>query len=143
LILLDANLLIYAHIEAVPQHQTAQEWLDRQLTEASAVAFPWESITAFLRVVTNPRILERPLTIAQGWQQVKEWLASDPAWIPQATRRQTELFGELLMLPGLRANDVPDAYLAALAIDLGLILCSADTGFARFPRLRWTNPLAG
>jgi predicted nucleic acid-binding protein len=74
-------------------------------------------------------------------QQARDWLASEPAWVPQATARQARLLGELLTVPGLRANDVPDAYLAALAIDHGLILCSADAGFARFPRLRWRNPL--
>jgi toxin-antitoxin system PIN domain toxin len=141
LILLDANLLIYAYIREVPQHRSAREWLDRQLTEASAVGFPWESITAFLRIVTNPRILERPIPIAVAWQQARDWLASEPAWVPQATERQARLLGELLTVPGLRANDVPDAYLAALAIDHGLILCSADAGFARFSRLRWRNPL--
>lgn len=83
------------------------------------------------------------MPIAAAWQQVREWLASEPAWVPQPTMRQAALFGELLTVAGLRANDVPDAYLAALAIDHGLILCSADTGFARFPRLRWRNPLSG
>jgi predicted nucleic acid-binding protein len=69
-------------------------------------------------------------------------LQCDPVWIPLPTERQTTLLGEMLRVPGLRANDVPDAHLAALAISHGLILCSADAGFARFPGLRWINPLA-
>jgi toxin-antitoxin system PIN domain toxin len=141
-ILVDANLLIYAQIREVPQHQPAREWLDRQLTEASRIGLPWESIAAFLRVVTNPRILERPVPLADAWRQAQEWLGSGPAWIPQPGDRHAALLGELLSVPGLRANDVPDAHLAALAISHGLILCSADAGFARFPGLRWTNPLA-
>ncbi len=143
MILLDANLLIYAHVTSFPRHQEARDWLDRQLSGTMRVGFPWASLIAFLRIVTNPRILEQPVPAADAWQQVQEWLASDPAWIPQATGHQAELIGELLVLPGVRANDVPDVYLAALAIGHGLILCSADTGFARFPRLRWMNPLAG
>lgn len=143
MILIDANLLIYAHASTLPQHPMAREWLDQQLTELDAVGFPWESIMAFVRVMTNPRILQRPISIADAWRQAEEWLTAEPAWIPQATSRQQRLFGELLTLPGLRANDVPDAFLAALAIDHGLLLCSTDSGFARFPRLRWTNPLTG
>ena len=142
MILIDANLLIYAQIREVPQHQSAREWLDRQLTEANSVGFPWESITAFLRVVTNPRILERPVPLADAWRQARDWLGSDPAWVPLPTEDHLRVLDELLNIPGLRANDIPDAHLAALAISHGLILCSADAGFARFPRLRWTNPLS-
>jgi uncharacterized protein len=141
-ILIDANLLIYAQIREVPQHQSAREWLDRQLTEANSVGFPWESITAFLRVVTNPRILERPVPLADAWRQARDWLGSGPAWVPLPTEDHLRVLDELLNIPGLRANDIPDAHLAALAISHGLILCSADAGFARFPRLRWTNPLS-
>ena len=141
MILLEANLLIYAHVEEAPLHLIAKEWLDQQLTEADAVGFPWESIAAFLRIMTNPRILRRPLAMTEAQGQVERWLASEPAWIPRATERQATLFFDLLTVPGLRSNDVPDAYLAALAIDHGLTLCSAEAGFARFPRLRWMNPL--
>jgi len=141
LILLDANLLIYAYIEEAPLHVAAQEWLDRQLAEADAVGFPWESIAAFIRITTNPRILQQPIAMTEATRQVERWLAAEPAWIPRATERQASLFFNLLAVPGLRSNDVPDAHLAALAIDHRLTLCSADAGFARFPRLRWMNPL--
>ena len=142
MILVDANLLVYAQIREVPQHQSAREWLDRQLTETRRVGFPWESIAAFLRVVTNPRIMQQPVPLADAWQQAQDWLNSTPAWVPQPTDRHSMVLDELFRIPGLRANDVPDAHLAALAISHGLILCSADAGFVRFPGLRWTNPLA-
>jgi uncharacterized protein len=141
-ILVDANLLIHAHIREVPQHQLSREWLDRQLTEATRVGLPWESISAFLRIVTNPRIMARPVPLADAWRQAQDWLDSDPAWVPLPTERHTTLLDEMLRVPGLRANDIPDAHLAALAISHGLTLCSADAGFARFPGLRWTNPLS-
>ena len=142
MILLDANLLIYAYDVDSSHHAAAQEWLDRQLNELPAVGFPWESISAFLRVVSNPRIYPNPAPIADAWRTVRNWLSCEAAWIPQATVRHTELLDELVKLPGLRANLIPDAHLAAVAIGHGLTLCSADTGFARFPRLSWLNPLA-
>lgn len=141
MILLDVNLLVYAVDTGSPHHAVAGDWLDRQLNGATAVGFPWETITAFLRIVTHPRIYERPVSIASAWERMRLWLACETAWIPQPGVRHAEILGEFLKLPGIRANLVPDAHLAALSIDHGLVLCSADTGFARFPRLRWTNPL--
>jgi len=140
-ILIDANLLIYAFDSTSPYHSSARAWLDEQLSGSSSVGIPWETIAAFLRIVTNPRIYPGAITLAAAWEQVEAWLQSDAAWIPLPSERQAPLLRELLQIPGLRANDVPDVHLAALAISHGLILCSADAGFARFPGLRWTNPL--
>jgi hypothetical protein len=140
-ILLDVNLLVYAFDADSPHHPIAGRWLDQQLNGASAVGIPWETITAFLRIVTHPRIYERPVSIASAWQRMQLWLACETAWIPQPGPRHAEILGEFLMLPGIRANLIPEAHLAALSIDHGLTLCSADSGFARFPRLRWMNPL--
>jgi hypothetical protein len=142
-ILVDANLLIYIFDTDSPHHTNASRWLNGQFGGASAVGIPWESSAAFLRIVTNPRIYERAVSTAQAWRQVQEWLATDGAWVPLPTESHTRIFGQLLSEPGVRANRVPDAHLAALAISHGLILCSADAGFARFPGLRWTNPLSG
>lgn len=141
MILLDANLLIYAYDTDSPQHRDARAWLDQALQGTGSVGFPWESIIAFLRVVTNPRIYPNPSTTAAAWRQVDDWTANEPSWIPVVTDRHPEILGELLALPGIRGNHVHDAHLAALAIEHGLVLCSADAGFARFPQLRWMNPL--
>jgi len=70
------------------------------------------------------------------------WLGCDVVWIPQPTERHADILGQLLALPGIRAELVPDAHLATLAIEHGLILCSTDGDFARFPGLRWQNPIA-
>ena len=75
-------------------------------------------------------------------RQVMRWLAADPVWVPQPTERHADVLGELLTLPGVHGNLVPDAHLAALAIEHGLTLCSTDGDFARFPGLRCINPLA-
>lgn len=77
-----------------------------------------------------------------AWAQVSDWLSAEPVWIPQPTERHAHVFGELLALPGIQGNLVPDAHLAALAIEHGLTLCSTDGDFARFPGLRFQNPLA-
>lgn len=139
--LVDANLLVYAHVVSLPQHERAREWLDGQLNGAAPVGLPWPSLLAFLRLVTNPRVFERPEPIASAWGQVLAWLACETAWIPQGGERHAELLSELLALPGIQANLVPDAHLAALAMEHGLTLYSTDGDFARFPRLRWMNPL--
>ncbi len=139
--LVDANLLVYAHVASLPQHERAREWLDDQLNGVAPVGLPWPSLLAFLRLVTNPRVFERPEPIASAWGQVLAWLRCETAWIPQAGERHAELLSELLALPGIQANLVPDAHLAALAMEHGLILCSTDGDFARFPGLRWMNPL--
>jgi uncharacterized protein len=141
-ILIDANLLLYAHVRSFTQHDRAREWLDAQLNGAAPVGLPWASLLAFLRLVTNPRVFERPEPIGDAWRQVLAWLDCETAWIPQPTERHAELLGELLANPGVHANLVPDAHLAALALEHGLMLCSADSDFARFPTLRWRNPLA-
>ena len=142
MILVDANLLIYAYDSVSPYHAAARSWLDSQLNGLSAVGIPWETSAAFLRIVTNPRIYPGAISIAVAWEQMRAWLRSEVVWIPLPTDRQAALLDEMLRMPGLRANDIPDAHLAALAISHGLILCSADAGFARFPGLRWTNPLS-
>ena len=141
MILVDANLLIYAHVSRYPQNQRTRSWLDQQLNGTAPVGLPWPSLLAFLRVVTNPRAFQPPESVADAWQQILAWLACEPAWIPSPGERHADLLGELLADAGGGANLVPDAHLAALAVEHGLTLCSADRGFARFDGLRWMNPL--
>lgn len=143
MILVDSNLLIYAHVRSLPEHAAAREWLDERLNATSRVGLAWPSLLAFLRMVTNPRVFERPESTAAAWRQVEAWLACEVVWIPRPTERHTDLLGPLLTQTGSAANRVPDAHLAALALEHGLVLCSTDHDFARFPDLRWENPLAG
>lgn len=96
---------------------------------------------AFVSLVSNPRIFARPETIARAWKQVEVWLDCPTVWIPQPGERHREILGSLLDSQTKRANLVPDAHLAALAIEHGLTLCSLDGDLARFPGLRWKNPL--
>jgi uncharacterized protein len=140
-ILIDANLLVYAHVRSFPQHARAHEWLDSQLSRSAPVGLPWPSLLGFLRLVTNPRVFQEPAAMGDAWRQVRAWLGVEVAWIPQPTERHGEVLGALLAATGAQGNLVPDAHLAALAIEHGLLLCSADGDFARFPDLRWLNPL--
>jgi toxin-antitoxin system PIN domain toxin len=140
-ILIDANILIYAHVSSFTQHNLARNWLDQQLNAAAPVGLPWTSLIAFLRLVTNPRVFEQPEPIDAAWQQVCMWLAAETAWIPHPTERHGDLLREFLALPGIHSNLVPDAHLATMAVEHGLILCSTDGNFARFPKLRWVNPI--
>jgi uncharacterized protein len=141
-ILVDANLLVYAHVSGLPQHEAARAWLDGRLNGGSPVGLPWPSLLAFVRLVSNPRIFERPKSVANAWTQVEDWLGCPTAWVPVPTERHREVLGSMLRGHGLRADLVPDAHLAALAMEHGLTLCSTDGDFARFPGLRWENPLA-
>jgi hypothetical protein len=141
-ILVDANLLLYAHIADLPRHDAARKWLDGRLNGTAAVGLPWASLLGFVRIASNPRVFERPRTVAQAWRQVESWLDCSPVWVPHPTERHREVVGRLLAASGMRADLVPDAHLAAMAIEHGLTLCSTDGDFARFPGLRWENPLA-
>lgn len=142
MILVDANLLIYAVNASAPQHAAARLWLDERLSGPVRVGLPWPSVLAFLRLVTNPRVFERPLGMADAWSQAKSWLGSAPAWVPMPTPRHAEILAQLLAGSGVHGNLVPDAHLAALAIEHGLELNSTDGDFARFAGLKWRNPLA-
>jgi len=141
MILVDANLLIYAHVQSFPQHARARAWLDSRLSGSAQVGLPWPSLLGFLRLVTNRRVFERPASTAAAWRQVDAWLDCDVAWVPQPTDQHRELLGHLLGKVNVAANLIPDAHLAALAIEHGLTLCSTDGDFARFPDLRWQDPL--
>ena len=142
MILIDANLLVYAANQSAPEYRRARPWLDGHLSGSARVGLPWPSLLAFVRIVSNPAILRRPVTPAAAWRQVTEWLACDTAWIPLPGERHVEALGALLEDPIVTSRLVPDAHLAALAIEHGLTLCSTDGDFARFPGLKWENPLA-
>ena len=142
MILVDANLLVYAANQSAPEHDAARSWLDERLGGTARVGLPWPSLLAFVRLVSNPAILRNPVTPGDAWRQVLDWLACEAAWLPLPGDRHRELLGELLALPFITSRLVPDAHLAALAIEHGLTLCTTDGDFARFPRLKWENPLA-
>jgi len=140
-ILVDANLLLYARHARFDEHPRARQWLEDHLNGTTQVGLPWQSLMAFLRVSINPRVFEKPLTVAAAWRQVEEWLGCEPVWTPTPSDSHAAVLGRLLKDVAMTPNLVADAHLAALAIEHGLTLCSADGDFARFGGLRWSNPL--
>lgn len=139
--LLDANVLIYAVDVQNRHHASAVTWLNEILSGDKRVALPWTTVGAFLRISTHPRILERPLTSDEAWGLVSAWLAVDTVFVPNASERTVRILGELVVSAGVTGNLMPDAMLTALAIEHGLAVYSADSDFARFPEVRWVNPL--
>jgi toxin-antitoxin system PIN domain toxin len=142
MILVDANLLLYAANRAAPEHDRARTWLDERLNGPVPVGLPWPSILAFVRLATNPVVMQRPATPADAWRQAEEWLMCEPAWVPLPGDRHRQLLAGFLHASWMTSRLVADAHLAALAIEHGLTFCSSDGDFARFPGLKWENPLA-
>jgi uncharacterized protein len=139
--LLDANLLLYAVNKRAAKHEAATVWLTEQLNGPRRVGLPWQSLGAFLRISTHPRAFARPLAPSVAWERIGEWLAAPAAWIPVPGPSHARLLGGLIARYEVRGNLVPDAQLAALALEHGLMVCSADTDFARFTDVRWENPV--
>lgn len=141
MILVDANVLVYAANRAAPEHPRARSWLDARLNGTVPLGLPWPSLLAFVRLTTNPIVMRQAVSPGDAWRQVEEWLACEPAWIPEPGRDHQELMRRFLSESWITSRLVPDAHLAALAIEHGLILCSTDGDFAKFPQLKWENPL--
>ena len=140
--LVDANILLYAVDEDSAYHTAAKEWLEDVLSGPRRVGLPWQSLSAFMRIVTNPRAVPDPMDPADAWEMVEAWLDTPNAWIPEPGHGYRRILGQLVR--GLRpsGNLMTDAALAALAIEHGLAVVSADSDFARFTQLTWINPLA-
>ena len=140
--IVDANLLLYAVDEHSAHNLAAASWLEEALDGDSRVGLPWQTIGAFLRIATHPRVAANPLSGPDAWRYVADWLAVPVVWIPPATETTSRVYARLCEQVEITGNLVPDAQLAAIAIEHGVELVSADTDFMRFPGLRWLNPLS-
>lgn len=125
----------------MPQHETSRGWLQERFAGPAKVGLPWPSLLAFMRLATNRRVFERPMPTSEAWRRVQDWLRQPTAWIPLPTERHAEIFTQLLT-GDVSGDLIPDAHLAALAIEHGLTVCSTDGDFARFRDVRWQNPLS-
>lgn len=141
MILLDANLLLYAYNSSFAQHARAKGWLETTLSTPAPVGLPWITILAFVRISTNPRAFPEPVSPDEAVAIVSEWLKHPTIVIVEPGDRHWEILRELLLTTQARASRVMDAHLAALAIEHGATLCTTDRDFALFPGLRMINPL--
>jgi len=141
-VIIDANILLYAIDLASPYHDAAAEWFEGVLNGEQRVGLPWQTLGAFLRISTHPRISARPLTTVQAQDYVDMWLALGTVWIPPATERTARIYDRLARRHSITGNLVTDGQLAALSVEFGVALVSADSDFARFPEVSWVNPLA-
>ncbi len=142
MILVDANILLYAEDALHSRHQPAREWWDAQLSGTGIVCLCWSVLSAFIRIGTNTRVFEHPLSLEQALARVQSWLDQPCTRLVRPTERHWTVFKQVLTDGQAIANLVTDAHLAALAIEHGCELASTDSDFARFPKLKWLNPLA-
>ena len=139
MICLDINLLLYATNPADPRHEAVRVWFEGQMNSGERVGLPWHTLLGFMRTSTG-RARRQPLTMEHALEFVEGWLEWETVWIPEPTPRHHVVLAELLRkVP--RRHLVPNAHLAAVAIEHGLTLCSADADFKLFPGLRSHNPL--
>ena len=143
MILIDANLLIYAVDADSHHHRKASHWLDEMLSGTTRIGLPWIVLLAFLRVTTREGILVRTLTPAAAIAYVDSWLAQPNVELVAPGPNYWPLFRGLMLASGTAGNLTSDAHLAAMAIERGATLCSTDNDFRRFPGLLHANPLAG
>ena len=141
--IVDANLLLYARNGSDPRNTAAAAFLEEVLNGPRRVGLPWQSLTAFLRIATHPRVFPSPLAADEAAEQVAEWLSAPAAWVPVPTDGHAAVLLDLLRELRLTGALVSDAHLAALALEHGTGIWSTDSDFARFPGLRWQDPLAG
>lgn len=142
MILVDANLLLYAYHPKAEQHEASRAWLEASLSGSQLVRFAWLTVWAFLRISTNARVFERPLSASEAGTAVSSWLGQPSVGILEPGERHWEILQTVMKEGQTTGPLVMDAVLASLAIEHGATLHTTDRDFARFPGLKWTDPLA-
>ena len=139
---MDANILLYAEDALNPLHPQARIWWDDQLSGIETVCLCWTVLSAYIRIGTNPRVFEHPLSLEQSLARIQSWVDQPCTRIIRPTDRHWVVFRQMLVAGKAVANLVTDAHLAAIAVEHGCVLASTDSDFARFPTLKWANPLS-
>ena len=143
MILVDANVLIYAIDEDAPQHRPAREWLERAFAGVEPIGLPWTVLLAFVRLVTRPAIVCNPLSAEAALAYVDEWLALPAVQPVGPGPGHWAVLRTLLAAAGTAGNLTTDAHIAALAVELAAPICTADRDFLRFAGVKVVGPFAG
>lgn len=140
MVVVDANVLLYAVDRASTHHERSRSWLDESLAGAEAVGLAWVALLAFVRVGTNASVFPAPMSADHAIGQIETWLTAPAAVIVQPTLRHASLLRGLLRDSGTAGNLTSDAHLAVLALEHGAEIVSYDRDFARFPGIRQRLP---
>ncbi len=141
MIVVDANLILYAEDSLSQHHKRARDWWDKQLSGTEPVGLCWPVLTAFLRIATNPRLHQRPLSLDEACEKVESWIAQPCVHVIQPTTQHWAVLRELMKKAHATSNLVSDAHVAAIAVEHDATLYSSDRDFARFKGVKWINPL--
>lgn len=141
MIVLDANILLYAYDSNSPHHQKARAWIEQTFSSGESIGLPWQTIAAFLRISTNPKLAGRRFTAGEAMETVYAWLEQPNVRPVEPGDDHWLLFRQMIIEGQASGALLTDAELAALTIEYGGVLHTTDRDFARFPGLRWTNPL--
>lgn len=140
MVIVDANVLLYATNRDSPRHRAARNWLESALSGDEPVGLAWVVLLAFVRVSTLHALSPRPLTATEACGLVESWITAAPTVVVTPTSRHAAALRGLLVETGTAGNLVTDAHLAALAVEYGARICSFDRDFARFPGVSWSAP---
>jgi toxin-antitoxin system PIN domain toxin len=132
---------MYAVDRMAPDHEAALRWWNETLSGGETVGLAWAVLLGFVRLTTNARVVRSPLTATMALDHVDRWLGHPVSTVVEPTARHARVLRDLLGKAGTGGNLVADAHLAALAIEHGATLYSADRDFGRFGGLEWMNPL--
>ena len=143
MILVDANLLLYAYDSRSPRHEVARTWLEATLDSDEQVGFALVTLMAFIRIGTSPAVFERPLPVGTAIDLVEGWLRLPNVALTEPSGRHWVVLARVADAGQARGPLIMDAHLAALAVEHGATLFTTDRDFARFPGLRFRDPLSG
>ena len=141
MILLDVNILVSAHREDAEQHRQIRSWLESALREPAGIAVSELALSGCLRVITHPKIFKKPTPLALALEFLEDFRTRDEVHVLVPGPDHWKIFIDLCRRGDARGNLVPDAFHAALAMELGCEWLTLDRGFARFPGLKWRHPL--
>jgi uncharacterized protein len=142
MILVDANILFYAEDSLSEHHEAARTWWDARLSGSEPVGLCWPVVNAFIRISTNARLHQRPLTLKEAIERVQSWFEQSCVSLVHPTDQHWTIFQQMLRIGNAVGNLASDAHLAALAVEHNCVLHSTDADFSRFRGLKWKNPIA-